>query len=231
MNILIVVAGGKGLRAGLGYNKIFAKLNGDSILSLNLKTIEKAEVIDSIIISAKKVDVGKINTIILKNKFKKVLKILSSSKSRQSSTFKVLKWIKKNNIKATLVGVHNAVNPFVTKNEINNVFLEASKYGAALLAYPARDTVKISDKKGVVSYTPVREKSWYAQTPQVGHFEDMYKAFDKAGKQGFSGTDDTQLLEKIGVTVKIVPCSYQNLKITFPEDLIIAKRLKKLVSY
>ncbi|MFH1827197.1 MAG: IspD/TarI family cytidylyltransferase [bacterium] len=229
MNILIIVAGGKGLRAGLGYNKIFAMLNGDSILSLNLKTVEQARVIDNVIISAKEQDIEKIKQIIKKNKFKKILKIISSSSSRQNSTFKVLKWIKKNNVKAKLVGVHNAVNPFVTKDEINNVYLEASKYGAALLACVARDTVKISDTKSFVSHTPVREKSWYAQTPQVGHFEDLYKAFDKAKKQGFSGTDDTQLLEKIGIPVKIVPCSYQNLKITFPEDLIIAKKLKKLV--
>lgn len=230
MNILIVVAGGKGLRAGLGYNKIFAMLNGDSILSLNLKTIEKSKKVNAIIISAKKSEISLINKIIKEHKFKKIIKIIASSNSRQSSTFKVFKWIKKNNIKAKLVGVHNAVNPFVTKNEINNVYLEASKYGAALLAYPARDTVKISDKKGLVSYTPVREKSWYAQTPQVGKFEDMYKAFKKASGQKFAGTDDTQLLEKIGIMAKIVPCSYQNLKITFPEDLIIAKTLKKLVS-
>jgi 2-C-methyl-D-erythritol 4-phosphate cytidylyltransferase len=230
MNILIIVAGGKGLRAGLGYNKIFAKLNGDSILSLNLKTIEKAEVVDVVIISAKKADIPKINKIIKNNKFKKVIKIITSSKSRQSSTYKVLKWIEKSKMKAQLVGVHNAVNPFVTKNEINKVYLEAAKYGAALLAYSARDTVKISDTKGLVDYTPAREKSWYAQTPQVGRFKDLFKAFTKAERQGFSGTDDTQLLEKINIPVKIVPCSYQNLKITFPEDLIIAKALKKLVS-
>ncbi|MEX1052256.1 MAG: IspD/TarI family cytidylyltransferase [Patescibacteria group bacterium] len=230
MNILIIVAGGKGLRAGLGYNKIFAKLNGDSILSLNLKTIEKAEVIDSVIISAKKADIPKINKIVKENKFKKILKIITSSKSRQSSTYKALKWLEKAKIKAQLVGVHNAVNPFVTRNEINQVFLEAAKHGAALLAYPARDTVKISNTKGLVDYTPVREKSWYAQTPQVGRFNDLYKAFKKAEKQGFSGTDDTQLLEKLGIPVKIVACSYQNLKITFPEDLVIAKILKKLVS-
>lgn len=230
MNILIVVAGGKGLRAGLGYNKIFAKLNGDSILSFNLKTIEKAEKVDSIIISAKKSEFKLINKIIKENKFKKIIKIIDSSTSRQSSTYKALAWIKKEKLKARFIGVHNAVNPFVTKSEINTVFKEAEKYGAALLAYPARDTVKISDKKGVVSYTPVREKSWYAQTPQVGRFEDMLKAFSKASKQRFIGTDDTQLLEKIGIMAKIVPCSYQNLKITFPEDLIIAKTFKKLVS-
>ena len=230
MNILIVVAGGKGLRAGLGYNKIFAKLNGDSILSLNLKTIDKAEVIDSVIVSAKKSDIPKIDKIIKENKIKKVIKIITSSKSRQSSTYKVLEWMEKSNMKAQLVGIHNAVNPFVTRDEINNVFLAAAKYGAALLAYSARDTVKISNAKGLVDYAPVREKSWYAQTPQVGRFKDLHRAFKKAEKHGFSGTDDTQLLEKIGITVKIVPCSYQNLKITFPEDLIIAKTLKKLVS-
>jgi len=230
MNILIVVAGGKGLRAGLGYNKIFAKLNGDSILSFNLKTIEKAQKVNAVIISAKKTEIKIINKIIKENKFKKIIKIIISSDSRQSSTYKALVWLKKSKLNAKLIGVHNAVNPFVTKNEINKVYEEAEKYGAALLAYPARDTVKISDKKGLVSYTPVREKSWYAQTPQVGRFEDMYKAFKKAAGQKFAGTDDTQLLEKIGIMAKIVPCSYQNLKITFPEDLIIAKTFKKLVS-
>jgi len=227
MNWLIVVAGGKGERTGLGFNKIFAKLNNFPLIYWTLKIFEENKIIDNIVISARKKDIKKIKTIIAKYKFKKIKEIIEAGNSRQDSTFAVLKLLRSKMKKDDFVGIHNAVNPFVTQGEIEKVYANAKKYGAALLAYPAKDTVKIASKNGLVDETPLRENCWYAQTPQVVSFANLWSAFLKANKQHFVGTDDTQLLERIGIKPKVVPCSYQNIKITFPEDLIVAKQILK----
>ncbi len=227
MNWLIVVAGGRGERTKLGFNKIFARLNDSPLIYWTLKTFEKSKTIDNTVISARREDIKKLETIITKYKFKKTKEIIEAGNSRQDSTFKVLKLLKSKMKEDDLVGIHNAVNPFVTQSEIKEVYANAQKYGAALLAQPAKDTVKITGNNRLVEKTPMREKCWYAQTPQVATFANLWMAFIKADNQKFVGTDDTQLLERAGIRVKVIPCSYQNIKITFPEDLIVAKQILK----
>ncbi|PIQ72402.1 hypothetical protein COY13_04370 [Candidatus Roizmanbacteria bacterium CG_4_10_14_0_2_um_filter_36_35] len=228
MNYLIITAGGKGERIKLKENKIFADLNNQPLIYWTLKIFEDNQIVDKIILSARKEDIKKINIIIKKHQFKKIMAIIEASNLRQESTFKVLKWLKSKTDKKDLVGVHNAVNLFVSDKEIKEVYKAAKEYKAALLAYQAKDTVKISNKKNIVEFTPLRKFSWYAQTPQVANFGDLWKAFIKADKDKFISTDDTQLLERIGIKAKIVPCSYLNFKITFPEDLILAKEVLKV---
>lgn len=225
MNWLIVVAGGGGERARLGYNKIFAKLHYLPLIYWTLKIFESSKIIDNIIISAREKDIKKIKAIIAKYKFKKTGEVIEASHSRQASTFKVLEAISSKVKKDDLVGVHNAVNPFVREDEIEKVYRSAKLYGAALLAQAARDTVKITNGKGLVCETPLRQNAWYAQTPQVATFANMYKAHMKAKAAGFAGTDDAQLLERVGIRPKIVPCSNLNFKITFREDLVMAEQI------
>lgn len=227
MNWLIIVAGGKGERMDLGFNKVFARLGNFPLLYWTLWAFEKSEVIDKIIISASEKDIKKIKAIIKKYQFKKTKELIRASLSRQESTFAVLAAIKSKMKKDDLVGVHNAVNPFVTEDEIRKVYTSAKLYGASLLAQAAKDTVKITNDKGLVDKTPPRHYSWYAQTPQVATFANLWRAFLAAKSESFVGTDDAQLLERIGIKPKIVSCSHQNIKITFPEDLIIAKHILK----
>jgi len=230
MNYLIIVAGGNGKRMKSPINKIFLKIDGKPIIYWTLKAFEQNKTINKIIISAKKEDIKKIRLLIKKNNFKKIIGIVEANHSRQDSTFLVLKWLKTQLKDDDLIGVHNAVNPFVSELEIINVFEAAKKHGAALLAHPARDTVKITSGEGIVEKTPLRESCWYAQTPQVSSFSNLWSAFNKAQDENFSGTDDTQLLEKIGIKAKIIPCSNFNFKITFQEDLFVAKRILKMLN-
>ena len=227
MNWLIVVAGGKGQRSNLKFNKIFAGLNGFPLLYWTLKPFEKSKTIDNIVISARKEDIKRIKAIIARYKLKKIKNIIDAKDSRQSSTFEVLKLLKSRMKNNDLVGIHNAVNPFVTQDEIEKVYKAAKIWGASLLAYPAKDTVKIAAKDEFVDKTPLREICWYAQTPQVATFANLLTAFLKADNQKFVGTDDTQLLEKIGIKAKIVPCSNLNFKITYIEDLDLARGVAK----
>jgi len=227
MNYLIIVAGGRGERMNLGFNKIFVKFSKMPLFYWTLKAFEESKVIDKIIISASATDAKKIKEILKKHRFKKVIGIVNSSLSRQDSTFEVLKVFKPKMKNRDLVGVHNAVNPFVSQEEIRKVYSSAKRYGGALLAQKAKDTVKISDSEGYVKETPLRRDCWYAQTPQVATFENLYKAHERASLDNFVGTDDAQLLERVGIRPKIVPCSNQNFKITFREDLFLARQILK----
>lgn len=227
MNYLIVVAGGRGSRMDLGFNKVFAKLGKLPLLYWTLLAFERSKIIDKIVISACKGDIFRIKKLIKKYRFGKVSEIILAGNSRQESTLDVLTALKPRMKKGDLAGVHNGVNPFVLQDEISRVFKDAKRLGAALLAQQARDTVKITNGQGIVETTPLRQYSWYAQTPQVATFENLYKAHLRAKKDGFVGTDDAQLLERIGIKVKIVPCSNKNFKITFREDLIMASYIHK----
>lgn len=227
MNYLIIVAGGGAKRMGLGYNKIFAKIGGKPLIYWTILAFERSKAVDEVIVSASGADIPKIRAICKKYGFINVKDYVVSLATRQDSTYEVLKDIKSKAKSTDLVGVHNAANPFVTKVEIKQVFSEAGRFGAALLAQPARDTVKVSNKRGFVLQTPLRQFSWYAQTPQVATFSNLWKAFSKAQRQKFIGTDDSQLLERAGVRPKIVPCSNVNMKITFVEDLTVAGQILK----
>jgi len=227
MNYLIITAGGKGKRSRLNCNKIFTDLNNRPLIYWTLKIFEDNQIVNKIIISVKKDDIKKINTIIKKHQFKKILIIIEADQSRQESIFTVLKWLKSKADKKDLIGIHNAVNPFVSEKEIRQVYKAAKEYKAALLANLAKDTVKISNEENIVEFTPLRKFSWCAQTPQVANFGDLWEAFIKADEDKFTGTDDTQLLERIGIKARIVPCSYLNFKITYPEDLILASEVLK----
>lgn len=225
MNYLIIAAGGNGERMMSKGNKVFLKISNKEILYWTLKIFEENSAIDAIIISAQIGDQEKIKDIIDENHLKKVIAVVSAGKSRQETVLNALNWLKTKAKKDDLVGIHNAANPFVLHQEIKNVFVAARAHRAALLAHPARDTVKITNEDNIVSHTPIRKSCWYAQTPQVAFYGYLLTAFTMAQNKNFIGTDDTQLLEMIGIKPKIIPCSRYNFKITFPEDLDLAKKL------
>lgn len=228
MNIVIVAAGGNGKRMQAKENKIFLSLLDQPIIYHTLTILEKIGCIDKVYISARPEDTSRLKEIIKKGNFKKVAGLIESNGSRQKSTWKVLKTLKTNGLRNTdFVGVHNAVNPLVNTEEIEAVFLEAQKYGAALLMVPARDTVKIVDSENFVKITPLRKDVWNAQTPQVGRFDWLFEAHQKADLENFEGTDDAMLMERLGKKVKVVSCSPENFKITFPFDLSLASEILK----
>ena len=223
MNWIIIAAGGNGERIKLPYNKIFYKIGNKPLIYWTLKNFEDSPLIDKIIITVKEKELVRTKEIVRRYRFKKVDTIIIASHTRQESTLKILKQYQNIFKESDLIGVHNAVNPFVFQQEINEVYKMAREYGSALLAQPAKDTIKISRANNIVTNTPLRPSCWYAQTPQVVVYKKMLKAFLKAEKDLFVGTDDTQLLERIGIMAKIVSCSSLNFKITYMEDLLLVK--------
>jgi len=122
------------------------------------------------------------------------------------------------------VAVHDAARCLVSEAEVEAVSRAAEETGAAILARPSADTLKIVRSDAVES-TPERSACWVAQTPQVFRVEVLREALDKAEAEGFVGTDDAQLVERLGVRVRVVPGSARNLKITTADDLRIAAAL------
>ena len=126
-----------------------------------------------------------------------------------------------------LIAIHDAARCRVSAGDVARVVEVAERSGAAVLAAPCRDTVKLVED-GVVTTTPRRDRCWLAQTPQVFHRSLFAEALAKAQAEDFQGTDDAQLVERLGAPVQVVEGSPGNFKITVPEDLALAARLLAL---
>ena len=123
-----------------------------------------------------------------------------------------------------LVAIHDAARCRVSVADLAGVVAEAERSGAALLACPSRDTIKYVEEVVVIS-SPERQACWAAQTPQVFHRSLYQSALEKAQADGFQGTDDAQLVERLGTPVRVVEGDPGNFKITHPDDLVLAEQL------
>ena len=226
MNWIIILAGGSGSRVGKNINKVFLKLKNKTIIEWNIFKLEKIKKVDKILISIKQDDFKKLQKIITKNNYKKIENILVFEGSRQERIGNVINYLSKKAKPDDLLAFHNAANPLFDEKEIEAVLKAGKKYGAALLAMRVTDTIKIVNKNGLVTDSPLRDFCFAAQTPQVAKYKFYKKAIEKAKKDKFEGTDDSQLIARIGIKPKIVECSKNNFKITYLEDL---KRAKKII--
>jgi 2-C-methyl-D-erythritol 4-phosphate cytidylyltransferase len=121
-----------------------------------------------------------------------------------------------------VVVIHDGVRPFVTKAMIEESIHSAIRYGAVVVAMPVKETIKMAHSDGTVLKTLDRESLWQIQTPQTFQVHLIKEAYHKAAEEGFIGTDDASLVERLGVKVHILPGSYTNIKITTTEDLMLA---------
>ena len=121
--------------------------------------------------------------------------------------------------------IHDGIRPFVTKRLIESSLIAARKFGASVVAVPVNSTLKYIDKSGRIRHTADRSRYWEAQTPQVFRRDLIERAYKKAARKRLNITDDSMLVEQMGVRPKIVPGSYSNIKITTPEDLELARIL------
>ena len=122
-----------------------------------------------------------------------------------------------------MVIVHDAARPFVSTSCVQACIAAATVHGAAIAAVPARDTVKVVDQHPIIRQTLDRRTIWLAQTPQVFHAPLLRRAYEQARHDGYLGTDDAELVERIGATVSVVTGESSNLKITTQEDLLWAE--------
>jgi len=226
MNIAVILAAGQSQRLGK-IDKIFLKIKNRPLIFYTIQQFEKNPNIKKIILVVRKKKTKEINYLIRKYNFKKISSVIKGGKERQDSAFCGLLAAKKTGAgPKDIILFHNGGNPLVSQKEIDKIIKEARRYKAALLAQPLKDTLKIEEKSFVKKTIP-RKNLWLAQTPQAIEYSLAEKAFQKAKKDRFYGTDDVSLVERMKKKVKIVPCSYKNIKITNREDIEIVKKLLK----
>jgi len=224
MNIVILLAAGKSQRTGRK-NKVFYPIKGKPLVFYALLTFEKHPKIQKIILVTRKEYFRKIKSLIKNCGFKKIVAVIEDGKERQDSALEGLKAAGEFGAKkGDLILFHNIANPLVSRREISEVIGAAKNYGAALLAQPLKDTLKKA-KNNFVEKTLSRKNLWLAQTPQTIEFYLAKRAFGRAQKDRFYGTDDVSLVERLGKKVAIVESSYKNIKATTIEDLEIIKCL------
>ncbi|MBN2544829.1 MAG: 2-C-methyl-D-erythritol 4-phosphate cytidylyltransferase [Spirochaetes bacterium] len=217
-NIAIITAAGIGRRIGAGFNKVFLMIKDMPVILRTLKLFNDAANIDKIIITARKEEIDQIREIVDYNKLSKVNEIVEGGKERQDSVYNGLKSVK-NAKDDDIILVHNGANPFIDQNTINLCIINTTFDTAVAAGFKCRDTIKEADEKGYVKKTLDREKLWQIQTPQCFTYKMGMEAFKKAYEDGFYGTDDVMLIERLGNKVKIVECPYENIKITLSNDL------------
>ncbi|MFH1642234.1 MAG: 2-C-methyl-D-erythritol 4-phosphate cytidylyltransferase [Nanoarchaeota archaeon] len=222
MNIAIIVGAGVGSRMGQGKNKILRLLDDKPIIYYSIKAYNDCDFIDKIIVITKKEYFSEVEK--LQGRFTKIEKVLEGGEKRQDSVNNGILYL--HTCKANdIVVIHNAVNPFVTKKTIAEVINAAVKYGAAAAAHKAKDTVKEVNEKGFVEKTLKRNILWQMQTPQAIRYGLAVRAFKKAYEDEFYGTDDVSLVERMEKKVKIIESNPENIKITTPVDLTIARNI------
>jgi len=150
-------------------------------------------------------------------------KCIVGGQERQDSIYNALDEVSD----VDLVMVHDAVRPFVKPQHIKACCKVASEIGGAVLGVPAKDTIKRINEQQVIQETPSRKFLWQTQTPQVFRKKLMLEAYEKARQEGFTGTDDSSLVERMGHQVKMVEGDRSNFKITYPLDLQLAKLIIK----
>ena len=224
----IVVAGGKSSRMKLykgEKNKPYINLLGKPVVSYSLSILEKNSRISEIILVVRREDKKYCEKeIIEKFRFKKIKKLCFAGEFRQDSVYNGLKSI---DVYPDIVLIQDAARPFLTSTMINKSVEAARDFKAAVVAVPVIDTVKYSTKGKFITSTLNRNKIWLVQTPQVFEYRLIIKAYEKAYKERFYGTDDSSLVERMGRTVKIIMGSYENIKITTRLDIVIAEAILK----
>lgn len=219
----VIAAAGLGLRMDANLNKLYMKIGNMPILAISIKAFQNCDSIDEIVVVVRKEDINYCeNEIVKKYGYNKVKKIIEGGKSRQKSVYNGLKEL---NCDCGIVLIHDGARPFITDRIILENINTAKNFNAACTAVPVKDTVKKSNKDNFVIETLERQNLWAVQTPQTFMFCTILDAHEIAIKDGFEGTDDAILVERMDMPVKLVMGDYNNIKITTPEDLIIAEKI------
>jgi 2-C-methyl-D-erythritol 4-phosphate cytidylyltransferase len=218
----LIPAAGMGKRMGAGINKQYLLLAGRPILAHTLAVFESAPFIDDVylIIPEDEIIFCREN-VVDRYGFAKVRRIVAGGSERQHSVLNGLRAMESPD-PDDIVIIHDGVRPFLPLPLLENSVETARLHDAALVAVQVKDTVKVV-KDGVVLETPPRESLWLAQTPQTFRYGLIRDAHERADSEGWLGTDDASLVERIGKPVHIVRGDYGNFKITTPEDLILAE--------
>ena len=216
----IVLAAGSGKRMNSQVHKQYLIIQDRPVLYYSLKEFEDSAVDEIVLVVGKGEEEFRRREIVDKYGISKVKAIVEGGKERYHSVFEGLKQTSD----ADYVLIHDGARPFVNQDIIRRCMQEVQKYQACVVGMPVKDTIKIADEEGYAKQTPDRKNVWMIQTPQTFSYALIYEAYEEMLKtEDTAITDDAMVLERIkGKKSKLIEGSYRNIKITTPEDLLIA---------
>ena len=228
MNVSVILpAAGLGTRMGRAVpekagtsRKQFMLLEGSPILLHTIRKFVSTPAVGEIVVALRAEDLEWVRELLERESFAKPVRLVEGGDSRQESVENALATLSPG---TELVAVHDAVRPFIEHDVLEKVFAEAQETGAAIVGIVPVDTVKQVHRNKIRQTIP-RERLILAQTPQVFRFDLLKQAFAKAREDGFAGTDESSLVERLEqVEVSVVPGSDRNIKITKPSDMDLAR--------
>ncbi len=225
---VVIVAAGKGTRMKTGQNKQFMNLIDRPVLAYTLEAFEQCEWIDEIIVVTSEEGIVLCKEIVDISELIKVTKLIKGGQERQHSVYNGLQEISD---KAELVAIHDGARPLVYPIHIQEVLEAALDTGGAALGVPLKDTVKRIDDQNNIIETVDRNTLWAVQTPQAFKVDLIRQAHKDAMHDNIQVTDDCMLVERMGVAIKMVQGSYDNIKITTPEDMYLARAIIENVEW
>ena len=228
----VVLAAGSGKRMNAGVKKQYMEIAGRPVLYYSLKAFEQS-FIDEIVLVVSQDEIEQIKeNYVNQYGFRKISQIVAGGKERYHSVACGLRAVDPD---CDFVFIHDSARPMLTQEILQRVYGEVQKEEACVVGVPSKDTVKIADEQGYVSVTPNRSLVWNVQTPQVfsyplvrGAYEELLQKEQELLAAGVQITDDAMVVERMeNCAVKLVEGSYENIKITTPEDLVVAESLIK----
>ncbi|WP_053361298.1 2-C-methyl-D-erythritol 4-phosphate cytidylyltransferase [Bacillus sp. FJAT-27251] len=219
---VIIPAAGQGKRMGAGKNKLYLTLEDTPVLIHTLRVFDEDEECGGMILAIHPEDEAQFKDLIHFYGIRKVTSMVHGGRERQDSVYSGVKVLGEEGI----VLVHDAARPFIKKETIHSLVREAEMDGAAIAAVPVKDTIKRAEGD-MVTETIERSSLWAVQTPQAFRISVLRNAHEKAVKEGFTGTDDASLVERLPHKVAIIEGDYDNIKLTTPEDVFFAEAILK----
>lgn len=221
----IVLAAGQGKRMGTAVQKQYLELAGKPVLYYSLQVFQTSPLIDEIIlVVGEGQQVYCEREIVSKYQISKVKSIVQGGAERYISVWNGLREVSEG-----YVFIHDGARPFIEEEMLMRAYKGVQEYQACVVGMPVKDTIKISDKEGLVADTPERSRLWMVQTPQVFETALVKEAYEELMQRAETNvTDDAMVVERmLGSKVKLVEGSYRNIKITTPEDLQVANLFVK----
>lgn len=224
--IALIPCAGQGRRMGGSVNKAYLKIHDRPILAYTLSKFQEHPLIDGIVlvVGGDAVDYCR-QEIILKFGFNKVQAVVAGGQERQDSVWQGLCHI---NEDTEWVVVHDGVRPLITLETITKALQTAFEKGTAVVGVPVKDTIKVVNPDLTVRDTPPRHSLWQVQTPQIFRREQLVLAYRTAAYEGWQGTDDASLVERLGEGIQMIRGEYSNIKVTTPEDFEFLKAMIKV---
>lgn len=219
---VILPAAGQGKRMGAGKNKLLLEIGEVPVFIHTLRVFENDPECTGIFLAINHEDEKEIRVLLKEHNISKVAAMVEGGKERQNSVYNAAKAVPGDGI----VLVHDAARPFISRELMKPLVKMAEDKGAAVLAVPLKDTVKKAEGN-LITETLERSCLWAVQTPQAFRISALLEAHRKAEEEQFLGTDDASLVERIGKEVMIVEGSYDNIKLTTPEDIYFAEAIIK----